>query len=71
MGIRRGAIRPTVAVAFAVAICVVVIGRMRPQLTERLSPGGERVQDDLYVLPSPERLGVLSLGYRSALADLL
>lgn len=70
MRIRRGAVLQSAAVAVLLVICAGVIGRVRPVLTERLAKG-EGSRDDLYVLPSPERVAVMSLGYRSALADLL
>lgn len=45
------------------------ISRLRTELIERT--GKLRDQTDLYELPSPEQVVVMSLGYRSALADLL
>lgn len=60
----------TVVVAAMVAACAFAIGSLRPAITERLTEGrGE--QKDLYILPNPDRLVVMSLGYRAALADLL
>ncbi len=70
MPTRRAAVLPFVAIAVLVAACAWVIGWLRPRLTELLAEG-ESGRKDLYILPNPDRLAVMSLGYRAALADLL
>jgi tetratricopeptide (TPR) repeat protein len=51
------------------AVCAVVIAGVRPALAERYHE--LRATSDVYALPDPERVVVASLGYRSALADLI
>ncbi len=50
-------------------VAAVAIGLTRPRLAERFH--GIRVAADVYALPSPEQTVVMSLGWRSALADLI
>lgn len=57
-----------VAVACMVASAIGV-GELRPRLAARFHK--LRVTTDMYALPSPQRTVVASLGYRSALADLI
>jgi tetratricopeptide (TPR) repeat protein len=52
-----------------IAVSVAVVAQLRAGLAERYHQ--VRVKSDLYALPAPEQLVVASLGYRSALADLL
>ena len=70
MRLGRGVGLPLAGVLLVVVLCGTVIQRLRPPLTERLADA-EGSRDDLYVLPSPDRLVAMSLGYRAALADLL
>ncbi len=70
MRVRPVTLLSTAVVAAVVAGCAFAIGSLRPAITERLTEG-KGDQDDLYVLPNPDRLAVMSLGYRAALADLL
>lgn len=59
-----------VVIALAVMLAsVIVIGAARPRLAERF--GRVKATSDVYALPSPEQTVALSLGYRSAVADLL
>jgi hypothetical protein len=51
------------------AVCAVVVAGVRPALAERYHE--LRATNDVYALPDPERVVVASLGYRSALADLI
>ncbi len=57
-----------VAVA-CIAVAAIGIGVLRPRLATRFHE--LRVTTDMYALPSPERTRAASLGYRSALADLI
>ncbi len=54
---------------FALVGAIAVLGWVRPRLAR--DHGRTRLTYDIYVLPSPRALVALSLGYRSALADLL
>lgn len=60
---------------FAVAVCVLVaisiglIHSSRPRLVNSFARARDKY--DIYALPKPEHVVVMSLGYRSALADLL
>ncbi len=56
--------------ALLVAGAAAAIGALRPPLARDYS-AGTTADPDTYLLPSPDQLVVLSLGYRSALADLL
>lgn len=51
------------------ALAVVVVSRTRPGLASSFHR--LKARHDVYVLPPPEQTVVLSLGYRSALADLI
>jgi hypothetical protein len=51
------------------ALSVLAIGSLRWRMAERFHR--LKVQSDVYALPSADQLVVASLGYRSALADLL
>jgi tetratricopeptide (TPR) repeat protein len=55
--------------AFWLALGVVLVAFTRSSLTSRFEQAKE--SSDLFVLPSPERTVVMSMGYRSALADLI
>lgn len=57
-----------VAVA-VMLVAMTAIGFTRTRLVDRLR--GVRAASDVYALPSPEQTVVLSLGWRSALADLI
>jgi hypothetical protein len=63
---RRGDIGRTLALVVLAALCVALV-------RGRLFDAHQRVKEtsDVYTLPPPRELVVLSLGYRSALADLL
>jgi tetratricopeptide (TPR) repeat protein len=57
-------------VAFAlVAVAALTVGRLRPPLNAAFL--GTKSQDDVYPLPPTAQLTAMSLGYRSALADLI
>jgi hypothetical protein len=58
-----------VASAALLAVSVATIGYARPRVDE--STRGVKAGSDVFALPSPDTLAALSLGYRSALADLL
>ncbi|MBE7480085.1 MAG: hypothetical protein HS104_08885 [Polyangiaceae bacterium] len=53
----------------AIALAVLVIGFTRTRLTTRFHE--IKATSDVYALPSPEQTVVVSLGWRSALADLI
>lgn len=57
-----------VAVVLAVG-CAVAVGFVRPKLVDQFRE--VKVTTDTYALPSPQQMVVASLGYRSAMADLL
>ena len=61
--------RADLAVALLVALCALAIARVQPRQFASLA----RVKEvsDIYPLPPPEQLPVLSLGYRAAMADAL
>jgi tetratricopeptide (TPR) repeat protein len=50
-------------------VAALAIGWLRPRIAERFHR--LKVTSDVYALPSPEQTVVASLGYRSALADLI
>jgi hypothetical protein len=52
-----------------IALCIFVTAKLRASLAERFHQ--LRVTNDVYALPSPKQVVALSLGYRSALADLI
>lgn len=66
MNERRGDIARTVALVVVAALCV---GLVRGRLFD--ANHHVRETSDVYTLPPPQELVVLSLGWRSALADLL
>ncbi len=57
-----------VAVAL-IALAALTVGRLRPPLNAAFL--GTKNQDDVYTLPPTGQLSAISLGYRSALADLI
>lgn len=57
------------AAALLLIASILTVGYARPKLAESLT--GVRDVSDIYTLPPPEALPAFSLGYRSALADLL
>lgn len=65
----RGALVARVGAAAVALAAVVGIGALRGALVARTAAIREKT--DVYELPSPEQVVALSLGYRSALADLL
>ncbi len=59
----------TLAVGVTMAACAFTIGRVRPWLADHYHELHH--VDDVYALPTPEQTVGISLGYRSALADLI
>lgn len=59
----------TASLAFVAVLAATAVGFARSGLEGRFSKLRER--SDVYALPSPEQVVVMSLGYRAALADLL
>lgn len=66
----RSSDRSSVVLALAIALCAAVgVGLTRPTLASELHE--VRLTSDVYPLPSPEQTVVASLGWRSALADVI
>lgn len=57
------------AALVSIVLAAIAVGAVRPQLAGQFH--GVRLESDVYALPSPEQTIVASLGWRSALADLL
>jgi tetratricopeptide (TPR) repeat protein len=60
---------PTIAAVVALLASMLVIGLVRPRAAA--SVAAVREESDSYPLPPPDQLEVVSLGYRSAAADLI
>lgn len=65
----KSSLAPTIASVLAIGIAALVIGVVRFRIAEQFHR--LKARNDVYALPSPEQTIVMSLGYRSALADLL
>ncbi|MBK7581860.1 MAG: hypothetical protein IPI67_16830 [Myxococcales bacterium] len=66
---RAGRLRGALIAMALMLLCAAVIEKTRPNLAQQFHE--LKTGTDIYALPSPEQTVALSLGFRSALADLL